>query len=210
MKLLLIISSALCVLFTPAGFAATGKPFAIEKSLLARVTVYWASGGRGSDRYTRQHKCATGQRLRTGHCAVDPRHIPYGSQVVLPDGTRLAAVDTGSAVISRKAARKAGRTGYERSAVVIDRFFETKQQALAWANSHPLFMPIRVVSSTFRAVQQELPKGSMDIRRGIAVSPSQPSKPPVVASKPPVIVSKPPVIASNSSVARNPLNRLGR
>ena len=114
-------------------------------AVLARITVYWASGGRGSDRYTRQHKCATGQRLRDGHCAVDPARIPYGSNIVLPDGTLLSAVDTGTAVKNRKAARLSGTTPKERDAVVIDRFFETKQQALAWANSHPHFVPVRVI-----------------------------------------------------------------
>ncbi len=117
-----------------------------SKSMLARVTVYWASGGKGSDRYTRRHKTATGCRLHTGHCAVDPRHIPYGSQVVLADGTKLAAVDTGSAVRTRKAARRAGRTSQERNAIVIDQFFETKRQAMAWAKTHPMFMPVRVVA----------------------------------------------------------------
>jgi 3D (Asp-Asp-Asp) domain-containing protein len=115
-------------------------------SLLARVTVYWASGGKGSDHYTRRHKCATGLRLRDGHCAVDPKKIPYGSNVVLPDGTSLAAVDTGTAVRNRKAARLAGKTPTERSALVIDRFFETKRQALAWANTHPHFIPVRVIA----------------------------------------------------------------
>jgi 3D (Asp-Asp-Asp) domain-containing protein len=117
-----------------------------EQSLLARVTVYWASGGRGSDHYTRQHKCATGTRLRCGHCAVDPRKIPYGSQIIFPDRTSLLAVDTGSAVRNRKAARLAGRTVNERSAIVVDRFFETKQQALSWARRNPAFMPIRVMA----------------------------------------------------------------
>ena len=116
-----------------------------ESQVLARVTVYWANGGRGSDRYTRQHKCATGQRLHDGHCAVDPARIPYGSNIILPDGTLLSAVDTGTAVKNRKAARLSGTTPTERNAVVIDRFFETKQQALAWANSHPHFVPVRVI-----------------------------------------------------------------
>lgn len=115
-----------------------------EQTLLARVTVYWARGGSGSDRYTRQHKTATGVRLRSGHCAVDPRRIPYGSQVVLPDG-RLMAVDTGTAVKNRKAARLSGRTKEERNAPVVDRFFETKKQALAWEKSHPPFMTVKVV-----------------------------------------------------------------
>src|SRR5256885_12781613 len=105
------------------GVIATANGFTGDKSLLARVTVYWARGGRGADHYTRQHKSATGLRLHQGHCAVDPRKIPYGSRVLLPDGTTLAAVDTGSAVRNRKAARGSGRTAYERSAVVIDKFF---------------------------------------------------------------------------------------
>lgn len=119
--------------------------FAGEQSLLARVTVYWASGGRGSDQWTRRHVCSTGVRLAAGHCAVDPRRIPYGSRVTLPDAT-LVAVDTGAAVVSRKAARLAGRTALEKNAVVIDRFFETKQQALSWARRNPHFMSVRVSS----------------------------------------------------------------
>jgi 3D (Asp-Asp-Asp) domain-containing protein len=121
-----------------------------EQSLLARVTVYWARGGAGSDRYTRQHKTSTGLRLRDGHCAVDPRKIPYGSQVVFPDRTTLLAVDTGTAVKNRKAARRAGRTLNERSALVVDRFFETKGQALAWARRNPAFIALRVVPPNYR------------------------------------------------------------
>src|SRR2546421_9696106 len=98
-----------------------------EQSLLARVTVYWASGGRGSDRWTRRHICSTGARLQAGHCAVDPRRIPYGSRVTLPD-TTLVAVDTGSAGGSRQTARRAGRTAVERSALVIAPVFRNKKQ----------------------------------------------------------------------------------
>ena len=123
-----------------------------EQSILARVTVYWARGGGGSDRWTRRHQCATGGRLRAGHCAVDPRRIPYGSKVTLPDGT-LLAVDTGSAVRSRKAARRSGRTTLERNALVVDRFFETKGQALSWARRNPVFMHVRVSPPDFRASQ---------------------------------------------------------
>lgn len=133
---------------TTTSTTRTTSPSAADESLLARVTVYWASGGKGSDRYTRKHKTATGTRLHTGHCAVDPRHIPYGSKVTLPDGSSLAAVDTGTAVKNRKAARQSGRTPQEREAIVVDRFFETKRQALAWAKTHPLFMPIKVATPT--------------------------------------------------------------
>jgi 3D (Asp-Asp-Asp) domain-containing protein len=133
----------LMLLLAPAGFAA-------DQSILARITVYWANGGSGSDHWTRRHVCSTGARLRAGHCAVDPRRIPYGSRVTLPDGT-LVAVDTGSAVRSRKAARLSGRTTVERNALVIDRFFETKQQALSWANRNPYFMFVRISPPTFRS-----------------------------------------------------------
>src|ERR1700731_212300 len=145
-----LIAVGLILLFTPAVFAR-------EQSILARVTVYWASGGGGSDRLTRRHICPTGARLQAGHCAVDPRRIPYGSRVTLPDST-LLAVDTGSAVVSRKAARRSGRTALERSALVVDRFFETKQQALSWARRNPYFMFVRVSPPDFRSVLVSRPQ----------------------------------------------------
>jgi 3D (Asp-Asp-Asp) domain-containing protein len=110
--------------------------FAREESVLARVTSYWACEG---------HKYAsTGQRLRSGHCAVDPKRIPYGSRIVFPDRA-CTAVDTGPAVISRKAARLCGRTASQLKAIVVDRFFETKQEAMAWMNAHPHFMTLQIV-----------------------------------------------------------------
>src|SRR6476469_7482330 len=133
----------LVLLFTPVSRAA-------EQTVLARVTVYCASGGGGSDYWTRRHVGASGARLRAGHCAVDPRKIPYGSKVTLPDGT-LLAVDTGGAVRSRKAARLSGRTAMERNAIVIDRFFETKQQALSWARKNPYFMFVRISPPSLRS-----------------------------------------------------------
>jgi 3D (Asp-Asp-Asp) domain-containing protein len=131
------------LLFAPLSRAA-------EQSVLARVTVYWASGGGGSDHWTRRHIGASGARLRAGHCAVDPRKIPYGSKVILRDVT-LLAVDTGGAVRSRKAARLSGRTAMERNAIVIDRFFETKQQALSWAHRNPHFMFVRISPPDLRS-----------------------------------------------------------
>ena len=113
--------------------------FAREESVLARVTSYWADEG-ASGRYA-----STGARLRPGHCAVDPKRIPYGSKVVFPDRA-CTAVDTGSAVVSRKAARLCGRTASQLKAIVVDRFFETRREAIAWTNAHPEFMTLRVVS----------------------------------------------------------------
>ena len=113
------------------------QSFTGGRSTLARVTVYWPGEGSG------EHASWNGVRLREQHCAVDPKKIPYGSKVVLPDAT-CVAVDTGPAVANRKAARASGRNAAERDAIVIDRFFDTKQKALAWANTHPHFMTVRI------------------------------------------------------------------
>jgi hypothetical protein len=113
--------------------------FARQQTVLARVTVYW--------RAENQMRASwNGARLREGHCAVDPDQIPYGSKVVFADGAECKAVDTGPAVVSRKAARLAGRNANQRNAIVVDRFFETKEQALAWADAHPHFMTLRVLA----------------------------------------------------------------
>jgi 3D (Asp-Asp-Asp) domain-containing protein len=146
-----------CVLALGLVLLATPSVFSSERTVLARVTVYWASGGAGSDNWTRHHRAATSIRLRAGHCAVDPRRIPYGSKVVIAE-TTCVAVDTGKHVVSRKAARVAGRTPQERNALVVDRFFETKSQALAWAGAHPHFMMVRVLSPNDPADQGAMPR----------------------------------------------------
>jgi 3D (Asp-Asp-Asp) domain-containing protein len=124
----------LCTVTFSLSFASIA--FAREESILARVTSYWA--GEGS-KYA-----STGQRLRAGHCAVDPNRIPYGSKIVFPDGV-CTAVDTGSAVVNRKAARLCGRTASQLKAIVVDRFFETKREAMAWTNAHSEFMTLQLV-----------------------------------------------------------------
>ena len=118
-------------------FLVISGAYAAEQPTLVRVTAYWREEG--------QLRAAfNGARLRNGHCAVDPKKIPYGSRIVL-EGEELIAVDTGPAVVSRKAARRSGRNEGERNAVVIDRYFETKSQAVAWEKSHPHFMRVRVL-----------------------------------------------------------------
>jgi 3D (Asp-Asp-Asp) domain-containing protein len=196
------------VLIFLAGVSILPNAFAFEvsrsDSLLARVTVYWARGGHGTDQYTRQHKSATGLRLHQGHCAVDPRKIPYGSKVVLPDGTALSAVDTGSAVRNRKAARKSGHSLNERSAIVIDKFFETKTQALTWANSNPPFVNVRVIPPNAPPPT----KPSIATTRPIALAPALASGSVLSSSSAPqnTIASS----ATVGSATRNPLGRLGR
>jgi len=125
----------------------TSAAFAREESILARVTTYWAGEG--------QKYASTGQRLRSGHCAVDPKRIPYGSKVVFPDRA-CTAVDTGPAVISRQAARLCGRTASQLKAIVVDRFFETKREAMAWARAHPYFMTLQMVRTGSHAEASDL------------------------------------------------------
>jgi 3D (Asp-Asp-Asp) domain-containing protein len=126
-------------LVTAVGFALlfVSQMFASDHSGLARVTVYWHGEGSGAN------AAWNGARLREGHCAVDPKKIPYGSKVVFHDAECMA-VDSGPDVVNRKAARVSGRNAAERNAIVIDRFFNTKQKALAWAEANPHFMVVEV------------------------------------------------------------------
>ena len=127
-----ITAVALVLLFACYAFAG-------EHSAFARITVYWHGEGSG------EHASWNGQRLHDGHCAVDPKKIPYASKVVFPDAT-CVAVDSGPDVVNRRAARSCGRNAAERNAIVIDRFFDTKQKALAWAKAHPHFMTVRILT----------------------------------------------------------------
>ena len=112
--------------------------YSAEQSVLVRVTAYWRGEGSG------EAAAWNGARLRNGHCAVDPQKIPYGSTVVFPD-MDCVAVDTGPAVVSRKSAKSCGRTAAQKNALVIDRFFESKQEAIEWSDAHPHFVTVRVI-----------------------------------------------------------------
>jgi 3D (Asp-Asp-Asp) domain-containing protein len=105
--------------------------------------------------------CSNGARLRNGHCAVDPKRIPYGSRVIFPDA-ECVAVDTGPGVVKRTAARACARNAEQREAIVIDRFFESKEAALSWSNRHPQFMTVRVQSadSARRIAETMTPDGT--------------------------------------------------
>ena len=119
------------------GLLLVSPLLADEHSALARVTVYWRSEGSGANAAWK------GERLRDGHCAVDPKKIPYRSQVIFHDAA-CVAIDTGPDVVNRKAARLSGRSAAEREAIVIDRFFDTKQNALTWAKANPHFMVVQI------------------------------------------------------------------
>ena len=106
---------------------------------LARVTAYWADEG---DYYTERGLSATGVRLHDGHCAVDPSIIPYGSVVEITGVGKFLAVDTGSAVISRTAAREGGHTYEERHAIVVDLFFEDRSEGERFAASDAKYVSV--------------------------------------------------------------------
>ena len=134
------------------------QAFGGEHSALARVTVYWHGEGSGAN------AAWDGARLSEGDCAVNPKKIPYGSKVVFHDADCLA-VDSGPDVINRKAARLCGRNAAERNAIVIDRFFDTKERALAWAKANPHFMMVRVrtpdtEAAYVRLVSETIPTSS--------------------------------------------------
>jgi len=106
---------------------------------LGRITAYWASEG---DYFTGRLISATGVHLHGGHCAVDPSIIPYGSVVEVAGVGKFMAVDTGSAVVNRKAAREDAHTSEERKALVIDLFFESRKAGRAFAASGPKYASI--------------------------------------------------------------------
>ena len=161
------------------GFLTLQTAYAADQLTFARVTTYWREEG--------EFRAAwNGARLRNGHCAVDPKKIPYGSRIQLGD-EELIAVDTGPAVVSRKAARLSGRNPAERNAVVVDRYFETKSQAVAWEKSHPHFMKMRVLSPRpALVVSEKSPLKDMNSASQPLVSAPRISRPPPMCAALPV------------------------
>ena len=117
---------------SPAGDVAGDQA---TDGRLARITAYWP----GEDYYTTRRRSATGVRLRDGYCAVDARIIPYGSVVTIPGLGQYIAVDTGTAVISRKAAKESGHNAEERSALVIDLYFASRKAGELFSREGPKF-----------------------------------------------------------------------
>ncbi len=115
-----------------SGTSGTGQ------GRLARITAYWP----GEDYYTSHKRSATGVRLRNGFCAVDSSIIPYGSVVKIPGVGDYVAVDTGTAVISRKAAKESGHTRDERNALVVDLYFASRRAGELFSEVGPKFAMI--------------------------------------------------------------------
>jgi len=108
------------------------------KIMTVRLTVYWARGG-DTDYYSSKKKSSTGYTLKQGESiAVDPRIIPYRKEVIIPNVGLVKAVDTGSAVIAKKASN--GKMP------VIDVFFEHKKDAILFANRYPKVVKVAVIN----------------------------------------------------------------
>jgi len=102
------------------------QPKKPTKKIKVRLTAYWV----GQDPDTSRFKSSTGYTLKSGRtCAVDPKIIPYGSTVVI-DGKEFKAIDTGTAVIAKKASR--GKLP------VVDLFYKTERQAMVALNNMPM------------------------------------------------------------------------
>jgi len=123
---------------------------------LARVTAYWAAEG---DYYTERCISATGVRLHDGHCAVDPTIIPYGSVVQIAGVGKFLAVDTGSAVVLRTAAREGGHTPQERRAIVVDLFFEDRSAGERFAAGAAKYVSISWWTPSSMGVEAKAARG---------------------------------------------------
>lgn len=108
------------------------------KIMTVRLTVYWARGG-DTDYYSSKKRSSTGYTLKQGESiAVDPRIIPYRKEVIIPNIGIVKAVDTGSAVVAKKASN--GKLP------VIDVFFEHKKDAMLFANRYPKVVKVAVIN----------------------------------------------------------------
>src|SRR5260370_27764068 len=123
-------------LLTTIGFAFlfAAPAFGREDSLLARITVYWPGEGQ-------LRACSNGARLRVGHCAVDPKRIPFGSHVLFPDAACIA-VDSGPAVVTCKEAGGTSPTVSPPNTAIIDRFFATRFAAPSREPSPPHILTV--------------------------------------------------------------------
>jgi 3D (Asp-Asp-Asp) domain-containing protein len=103
----------------------------------ARITYYWPGNGGQKGNQT-----STGEPAVCGKTvAVDPKVIPYGSEVSIPQmGKTMVAVDTGKSVKNRTASKSLGRNN-----IVIDVFCDTKEEAMRRIKMYPMFMEVFVI-----------------------------------------------------------------
>jgi 3D (Asp-Asp-Asp) domain-containing protein len=108
-----------------------------EQKQQVRLTVYWKT----EDKWTNAGKTSTGNPLVSYKTvAVDPKVFPYGSIIKIPAlGLKTVAHDTGSAVVSKKAAKKMGK-----NVPVVDLYIRDKKEALDFIKKAPYFVDVIV------------------------------------------------------------------
>lgn len=99
------------------------------------MTVYW----KAEDGWTRRGFTSTGGPLVSYETvAVDPKVFPYGSIIEIPSlKLKTVARDTGSAVVSKKAAKQMGR-----DCPVLDLYIEKRKDALDFIEGKPYFVDV--------------------------------------------------------------------
>ncbi|HPA18025.1 MAG TPA: 3D domain-containing protein [Verrucomicrobiae bacterium] len=125
-------------LLAMGGNPAMGASSRGNGSALARITFYCSDRGSGGP------IASTGVRLEPGkHVAVDPAIIPYGSQVTIPGLGTYRAVDSGSGVRARTAARRAaGGNPRKANAIVVDVFVAGPDTVRRMAATFPMYTDV--------------------------------------------------------------------
>jgi 3D (Asp-Asp-Asp) domain-containing protein len=114
--------------------SSTISESASESTFKARITFYYPNEARSG------FKSAKGDRLVPWKsAAVCFRTIPYGSKIKVPGIGTLIAQDTGSAVISRKAARGQGQ-----NVPVIDVCVANRADMVRMQKDFPMFVEVEV------------------------------------------------------------------
>lgn len=128
MKLINLLAALLCSCALPNKLPPKNKK-------TVRLTVYW----KAEDGWTRRGFTSTGGPLVSYETvAVDPKVFPYGSVIEIPSlGLKTVARDTGSAVVSKKAAKQMGR-----DVPVLDLYVEKRQDALDFIEGKPYFVDV--------------------------------------------------------------------
>ncbi len=133
-SLLLIISA----LFSSLEAKSKQLSTPASKSFKARITFYYPNEARSG------FTSAKGDKLVPWKsAAVCFRTIPYGSKIKVPGIGTLIAQDTGSAVISRKAARLQGQ-----NVPVIDVCVKNRSDMMRMQHEFPMFVDVLVDKAT--------------------------------------------------------------
>ena len=112
--------------------------FAREESVLARVTSYWANEGTSGEYAIRADVCAPAiaRSIRN--------EFRNGAKLFFPMASAPPSTPDRQWLIAKPLVYADERRA-KLKAIVVDRFFETKLEAMAWTNAHSEFMILQIV-----------------------------------------------------------------